>query len=70
MWGRPPFHLRSVLVTLKTEDDTTARGIAWQTRGNWLVFRNVELLRPNVAPVKVDGELVIPRENIAFIQML
>lgn len=70
MWLRAPFHLRAVLVTLKSDDDTGLRGVAWQTRGAWIVLRNVEMLRPNVPPVSLDGEAVIPRDNVAFLQLL
>jgi hypothetical protein len=70
VWWRAPFILRSVLVTLKGDDDTALRGIAWQLRGPWIVLRQVEMLRPNVPPVPMDGEVVIPRVNVAFLQVL
>lgn len=70
MWWRAPFLLRAVIVTLKGDDDTALRGVAWQTRGPWIVLRKVEVLRPSAPPVPMDGDVVIPRANVAFVQVL
>lgn len=70
LWWRPPCLLRAVIVNLKDEQDTAIRGLLWQSRGAWLVIREASLLRANAAPTPVDGEIVMHRENVAFLQVL
>lgn len=69
VWWRSPFHLKAVIVTLQSDDDTAIRGVAWQTRGAWIVLKNAELLRPHADPLKIDGDVVIARSNVAFVQV-
>jgi hypothetical protein len=59
---------RSVIVSSKSGNDF--RGVLWRQEGRYLVLRNAELLRTREAPLPVDGEVVIPRENVEFIQVL
>ena len=60
--------LRQVLVTTKT--DRTFRGVLWRKRRGYLVLRNAEMLRERDARVKMDGELVIERANVDFLQVV
>lgn len=69
MWGRPPFLLRSVLVNLKHDGDSALRGVLWESRGPWLVLRDVTAIKTNAPSVPVDGDVVIHRDNIAFLQV-
>jgi hypothetical protein len=67
-WWQPPCLLRSVIVNLKG-DEGAIEGILWSSRGSWLVVRQPTLLRPGRADATtVDGEVVIPRANVSFIQ--
>lgn len=60
-------HLKVVIVTLKTGE--TFRGVLWQHDSEALVLRNTESLRGNeAAGVAVDGELILQRADVAFIQ--
>lgn len=68
-WNRPPCLLRSVLVNLKHDADSALRGVLWQARGPWLVLRDVTAIKAGAAPTPVDGEVVIHRENVAFLQV-
>lgn len=45
------------------------RGIVWARRGPLLVMRDVWLLEPGVEPVQVDGEVVIERCKVEFMQV-
>jgi small nuclear ribonucleoprotein (snRNP)-like protein len=59
-------HYRLV-VTLK--DGTTFRGVLWESDKEALVLRDAEaLLDPTQAPVGVDGELIILRVDVNYIQ--
>jgi len=68
--GQPPCILRSVIVNLKDDSSTALKGALWSSRGPWLTLRNVSLLKPNAAPIPMDGDAVVHRSNIAFIQVL
>lgn len=69
-WWRPPCLLRRVLVNLTTDKDTALRGVLWRTRGPWLVLRQVELLKPQTKPTLMDGDVIVHRSHVAFIQVL
>lgn len=69
MWGRPPCLLRSVLVNLVHDNDSALRGVLWESRGPWLVLRDVTAIKPNAVPTPIDGDVVIHRSNVAFIQV-
>lgn len=59
---------RRVLVNTKT--DKAFRGVLWQRTGGYLVLRNAELLEPRRDPVLMDGEVVLERGNVDFLQVL
>ena len=60
--------LRRVIVNTKT--DRAFRGVLWQKRRGYLVLRNAEMLRGKGETVPMDGEVVIPAENVDFIQVV
>lgn len=45
-------------------------GVLWRARGSWLVLRKATIVQPHREPVIVDGEVVVHRDNVAFIQVL
>jgi hypothetical protein len=69
LWWRPPFLLRSVIVNLKDDPDIALRGVLWSARGPWLVMRNAAVLKSGEPPTHADGELLIHRDNVSFMQM-
>lgn len=58
---------KTVVVNL---DDKAFRGVLWAKRGPLLVLRGVELLEAARVPQPVDGEVVIERRRVQFIQVL
>lgn len=73
LWWRPPCLLRVVIVNLKDDPQTAIRGVLWTSQGAWLTVRNAALLRSGVAEAPttaLDGEVVVHRSNIAFLQVL
>lgn len=67
-WRRSAIRKR-VLVSLKT--DKAIRGILWTTRGPLLVIKDPELLTMGgQPPVKLDGEVIIERSNVDFVQII
>lgn len=60
--------LRTVIVNTNT--GRAFRGVLWRKRWRYLVLRNTELLKDNREAVPVDGEVIIERGNIDFIQVV
>ena len=58
---------REVLVNTKSGEDF--RGVLWAADGQYLVLRNAQLVRPRDSALPMDGELVVPRENVKFLQV-
>jgi len=58
---------RRVIVNL--DSGTTFSGIAWAQRGPLLVLRNVETSNAGRS-VPVDGEVIVERRRIDYIQVL
>ncbi len=59
---------RRVIVNLKTE--RAFRGVLWRRRWGYLVLRQAEMLRPGGETTPVDGEVLIERANVDFVQVL
>lgn len=57
---------RPVLVNTKNGD--AFKGTLWKTRGSILVLRAAVLMQRNVE-TPIDGEVVIFRDNVSFIQV-
>jgi hypothetical protein len=69
-WWRHPSLLRACIVNLKDDPDTAFRGVLWASRGEWLTFKDCSLLKVNQPPTKMDGEIVIERRAVLFLQTL
>jgi hypothetical protein len=50
--------------------DKAFSGVLWAKRGPLLVLRDVELLEAGRASQPVDGEVVIERSKVEFMQVL
>jgi len=57
-------------VIVNTKSDRAFRGVLWRRRRGYLVLRNAEMLRGKGETVPMDGEVVIPAENVDFIQVV
>jgi hypothetical protein len=62
-----PYIRRSVVVNLK--DNTAFRGILWDQRGPLLILRRATMHEHGQA-TPVDGEVVLERSAIQFLQIL
>jgi hypothetical protein len=69
-WWRPPCLLRVVLVNLISDDETALRGVLWSSRGPWLTLKDVSMIKTNLAPITMDGDAIVHRANVAFLQVL
>ena len=57
-------------IIVNTRSDKTFRGILWSKRFGYLVLKNAELLKAGGETVALDGELVIFKDNVDFLQIL
>jgi hypothetical protein len=66
----PPCLLRQVIVNLKSDDAVALQGVLWGSRGPWLTLRKVSALRISGGTTPMDGEVVVHRQNVAFLQVV
>lgn len=66
---RHPGLQREVLVNL-VDDKTAVRGVLWAQTGPWLVVKRASLLRTPGQPVPMDGDVVLERTKVLFIQVV
>ena len=60
--------VREVIVTTKT--DKSFRGVLWERRRGYIVLRKASLLQARADAIKMDGEVMIERDNVDFIQVI
>lgn len=60
--------LRRVIINLKT--GRSFKGVLWERRGEYLVLREAQMIRERESPLPVDGELVVDKTNIDFMQVI
>jgi hypothetical protein len=65
-WWRRTALRKRVVVNLP---DKAFRGVLWAKRGPLLVLRDAELLEAGREAVRVDGEVVIERSRVEFMQV-
>jgi hypothetical protein len=65
-WRRTAIRKR-VVVNLP---DKAFSGVLWAKRGPLLVLRDAQLLEPGRAAQPVDGEVVVERSKMEFMQVL
>lgn len=66
VWANRLMLRRKVIVNLV--GDRAVSGVLWSRRGGLVVLKQAELLEPGVAPVPMDGDVLIERPRIDFIQ--
>jgi small nuclear ribonucleoprotein (snRNP)-like protein len=60
--------LRRVIVNTKT--DRAFRGVLWRKASGYLVLRDAEILKAKGETTPLDGEVLVPAENVDFMQVL
>jgi hypothetical protein len=69
-YWRPPCLLRRVLVNVTYNPNEALQGVLWSHRQGWIVLRDVEALTSGQPAVKVDGEVVMHVDKVAYFQIL
>lgn len=70
LWWRPPCLLQRVIVNLVADRETALQGVLWSSRGAWLTLRDASLLKPGAQPVAMDGDVIVHRAQVLFLQVL
>ena len=66
--GEPYPVLKAVILNTKT--GRAFRGVLWQKRRDYLVLKDAELLQGKGETTRIDGELIVDRQNVDFMQVL
>jgi hypothetical protein len=66
MWARRLVVRRRVLVQLDT--GRAVVGTLWTTKASRVVIKNAELFEPGTEPTKMDGDVVIERARVEYVQ--
>lgn len=56
-------------VLVNMEDGRAFDAVLYDQRGQLLILRNATLIEPGTEPVPVDGEVLIERARVSFIQV-
>lgn len=67
MWWRRIAVRRRVVVNMK--GGTAFEAILWKRKGPYLILRDALYMEPGVKPVQVDGEVIITKSDVAWIQL-
>lgn len=59
---------RTVIVNLP--DEQAIRGVLWETTPEHLVLKGAELLQAKIGPTAMDGDVVVYRSRVAWIQVV
>ena len=72
MWFRKPYPVLKEAIVNMRGDRTAFRAVVWGQRDGYLILRNARQLLDAGKPVDraVDGEVLVPLENIEFLQIV
>lgn len=56
-------------VVVNKHDGTALDGVLWARRGRTLVLKNALLLQTGLEPAPIDGEVLVDRDNVDFVQV-
>lgn len=59
---------RRVIANLKSGE--AFRGILWQRTRDFLMLKSAELIKAGGETVRMDGEVLVERQNLSFLQVL
>jgi hypothetical protein len=69
MWKKKhPAEAREVLVSLLS--GRAVRGVLWQSAGDYILLRSCTLYEKGVEPTPCDGEVLLDKANVEYIQIV
>jgi hypothetical protein len=69
-WWRPPALLRRVIVNFRSSENEAMEGVLVRSRGPWLILADASALKAGQPPMKLPGDIHIPRDDVKFLQVL
>lgn len=60
---------RRCIVNLRDSEDSI-EGVLWSRRGRWIIVKDARLVRANGDVTPADGEILIDRGQVQFLQVL
>ncbi|MFD6070622.1 hypothetical protein [Amycolatopsis lurida] len=57
-------------VVVNLIDDQALTGVLWRRHRDLLVLRSVQLMQPGREPIRMDGDVVIERDRINWVQIV
>lgn len=70
LFWRPPCLHQRVIVNLCSDPTEAFEGILWSYRGGWLTLKDASGLKSGLPPVKIPGDVLLHRSNLAYTQVL
>jgi hypothetical protein len=67
--GRVPCIRRQVIVNF-TDGRTAIRGVLFGESGSWLTLKQAAMLSQTTAAVPMDGDVVVHRSQVLFLQVV
>lgn len=67
VWARRLQVRRKVLVALHTGQ--AIQGVLWTRRNNFLVLKDAQLLEPGAQPTRMDGDVIVERDQVLYVQV-
>lgn len=61
---------KKVQVIVHTKSNKSIRGFVWRHNDNFIQLKKVELLQGSDSIIPLDGDLLIYRTDVEFIQLL
>jgi hypothetical protein len=68
LWARRLVVRREVLVQLLSGN--AVRGVLWASKARRLVIKSATLFEPGADPKAMDGDVVVERGNVDYVQVL
>jgi len=62
--------LSRVILNFRDNSDEAIQGVFWSMRGGWITLRDATGLSTGQEPTKIDGEVIVHVDRVAYIQKL
>jgi len=69
-WWRPPCLLRRVVLNFNYDTTEALEGVLWSSRGPWCVLREVSALKAGQPAMRMVGDVVVHRSQVAYLQVV
>jgi hypothetical protein len=68
-WFGPTYPERRKVI-VNTKDDRALRGLLWERNHEYLLLKSAELLEGDARPIPMDGDVIIYKSDVSWLQVL